>query len=379
MKKGCYFIGAPGGVGAVASYFKALGEELARRGNEVKMLFPRGAGVASGSDGGNPEFLSWPSSRPTKLADALFLAKLIGRHRPDCLIGNFAVVNWMIVIGWLVHCRVAFYHTLSSQIDKDTQTSQAFRVRMLRFRKRQVFKLATHVVANSKAAQHDAQGSYGLRQGQCSAQPLGLADPAKWLPLALASEREDLVVCAGRLHPSKGQDVLINALALNARSWGPNRVLFLGSGPCLDYLRQLAGEKGVADCCVFAGAVSHDEVLRHMSRAKAVVIPSRSEAFGLVNIESMSVGTPVIASRVGGIQEIVRDCVDGYLVPPDDPKGLAEKLAGVLQDQALRERLGLNARQHFLEEYENTLVVRRQADWLEQLVKSGGRGAIDES
>jgi glycosyltransferase involved in cell wall biosynthesis len=82
---------------------------------------------------------------------------------------------------------------------------------------------------------------------------------------------------------------------------------------------------------------------------------------------------------VGGIQEIVRDCVDGYLVPPDDPKGLAEKLAGVLQDQALRERLGLNARQHFLEEYENTLVVRRQADWLEQLVKSGGRGAIDES
>jgi glycosyltransferase involved in cell wall biosynthesis len=333
------------------------------------MLFPRGAGAASGSDGGNPEFLSWPSSRPTRLADAVFLAKLVRRHRPDCLIANFAAVNWMIVIGWLfgVRCRIAFFHTLSSQLNKDTQTSQAFQIRMLRFRKRQVFKLATHMVANSKAAQQDAQNSYGFRQGKCNAQPLGLADPAKWLPLALASEREDMVVCAGRLHPSKGQDVLIKALALNARSWGPNRVLFLGSGPRLDYLRQLAGEKGVADRCVFAGVVSHDEVLRHMSRAKAVVVPSRSEAFGYVNLEALAVGTPVIASKVGGISEIVRDGVDGYLVPPDDPETLAGTLVKLLGNPALRELLGRHGRQRFLECYELSKVVIGQTDWLESL------------
>jgi glycosyltransferase involved in cell wall biosynthesis len=147
----------------------------------------------------------------------------------------------------------------------------------------------------------------------------------------------------------------------------------------LDRLRQMAEQKGVASRCRFVGDVSPGEVLARMSRAKVTVVPSRHEAFGVVNLESMSVGTPVIASRVDGIQEIVRDGVDGYLVPPGDPTALSEKLARVLQDQALRERLGLNARQHFLEEYENTLVVRRQADWLEQLVESGGRGATDES
>jgi glycosyltransferase involved in cell wall biosynthesis len=65
--------------------------------------------------------------------------------------------------------------------------------------------------------------------------------------------------------------------------------------------------------------------------------------------------------------------VDGCLVPPNDPKALAEKLTLVLQDDVLRERLGRNARQHFLEAYENSLVVRKQADWLEQFVQHNGR------
>jgi glycosyltransferase involved in cell wall biosynthesis len=238
---------------------------------------------------------------------------------------------------------------------------------MLRFRKRQVFKLATHVVANSKAAQQDAQGSYGLRQGKCSAQPLGLADPAKWLPLALASEREDMVVCAGGFDRNKGQDVLIEALALCGEKLGTAKIEFLGAGPLLDSVRTRAGQFGLLDRCLFRGAVSHAEVLRHMSRAKAVVVPSRSEAFGFVNVESLAVGTPVIASRVGGIPEVVRDGVDGYLVPPDDPETLAGTLVKLLGNPALRELLGRNGRQRFLESYELSKVVIGQTDWLESL------------
>jgi len=107
-----------------------------------------------------------------------------------------------------------------------------------------------------------------------------------------------------------------------------------------------------------------------MSRAKATVVPSRHEAFGLVNIESMSVGTPVIASEADGIREIVREGVDGCLVPPGDPKALARKLAHVLQDHSFRERLGGNARRRFLEEYDEAVILRQQVDTLEQAVRS---------
>jgi glycosyltransferase involved in cell wall biosynthesis len=368
MKKGGCFIGTPGGTGAVASHFAALGEELARRGHEVKMLVPRGASISS-ETGANPEFLSWPSSRPTKLADALFLARLIIRCRPELVFANFAAVNWMLLVGWLarVPCRIAFYHTLSSQIEKDTQAPQASRLRMQRFRKRQVFRLATHIVANSKATQRDARCTYRLPVGICTAQALGLVDPADRLILSSGRERQDLVVCTGRLHASKGQDVLINALALNPQAWGTNRVLFLGSGPRLEPLRQLARERGVADYCTFAGAVSHAEVLSHMSRAKAVVVPSHSEAFGFVNVEALAVGTPVIASAVGGIPEVVRDGVDGLLVPPADPESLADALLKLLGNPSLREQFGRSGRQRFLDSYELSKVVVEQANWLESI------------
>jgi len=103
------------------------------------------------------------------------------------------------------------------------------------------------------------------------------------------------------------------------------------------------------------------------------VAPSRSEAFGLVNIEAMAMGTPVVASRVGGIPEIVRDGVDGFLFEPGNDLELGDRLLEVLSDRELREQMGRNARRRFLEEFESSLVAKRQADWLEGLVAAVGR------
>ena len=329
----------------------------------------------------NPATLVWPSPRPTRFADALFLSRLIRRHRPDCLLANFAAVNWMCLIGWLnrVTCRIAFYHTLSSQIESDGQASHE-RVKGMSFlRKRLVYQAATAVAGISQAALLDARNMYGVPARKCMLWRFSMADPARRFPIQPAADREDLVVCGGRLFPSKGQDVLISALGIGQGPLASSKVEFLGEGPMLGRLREMAEQRGVANRCRFIGRVSPGEVLARMSRAKVAVVPSRHEAFGLVNIESMSVGTPVIASGVDGIREIVRDGVDGYLVPPGDPGALSTKLVGVLQDPALRERLGLNARQHFLEEFENSLVIRQQADWLERLVASGGRETTYES
>lgn len=379
MKKNCFFIGAPVGPGSVAAYFAALGAELARRGHEVKIITHSFESNGQVSER-NPATLVWPSPRPTRLADALFLARLIRRHRPDCLIANFAAVNWMCLAGWLygVRHRLAFYHTLRSQMQADAPANPNGLSRFSLLRKRLVYKTATGVAGISRAALLDAQNTYGVPARKCTLWRYSMPDPAGQCGLKAAAEREDLVVCVGRLHPSKGQDVLISALALLSGPTAMTRVEFLGGGPMLESLRQRAEQQGVADRCRFVGLVSPDEVLARMSRAKVTIVPSRREAFGLVNIESLSVGTPVIASAVDGIREIIRDGEDGYLVPPDDPAALAEKLSRVLQDHALRERLGRNARQHFLAEYENSRVVGGQADWLESLVQ-GGQPPTDES
>jgi glycosyltransferase involved in cell wall biosynthesis len=348
----------------------ALGLELAQRGHNVKIISPLGKTGGRASDG-NPEILGWPSTRPTRLTDALFLARLIRRHRPDCLIANFAAVNWMCLIGGLLRVkhRIAFYHTLSGQIDADYHAGRWMARRIQGFRKKLVYQTATAIVGISKAALQDAQSAYGVPSGKCKLWRYSMPDPAPRLHPPAAGDREDVVVCAGRLYPSKGQDVLIAALGLARGPLSETQVEFFGSGPMLDRFRKLAEEKGIGRRCNFFGEVSNEEVLKRMSRARISIVPSRKEAFGLVNIESMSVGTPVIASRVDGIPEIVRDGMDGYLVPPNDPGALADKLALLMQDPGLRERLGRNARQRFMEEYESTSVVGKQVDWLDELVR----------
>ena len=82
--------------------------------------------------------------------------------------------------------------------------------------------------------------------------------------------------------------------------------------------------------------VPHEQVLQELSHCMAAVVPSRSESFGLVNIEALSVGTPVVASNVGGIPEIIRAGINGYLVPPGDPVAMQTRLGEFLTDAELR-------------------------------------------
>ncbi len=364
---GC-FIGTAGGRGAVPAFFLALGRELATRGMSVKLIVPQ-ADDPPPSGLGDVSVETWPSKRPTRLADAFFLAKLIRRHRPRYLVANAAAVNWMCLVGWLlrVRHRLVFYHTLRSQIEMDLQHTSPVAVKLLRLRKRFVYRLATSLVANSAAALKDLQSGYGVPWSKCAVQHLGLADPCERLPSVPVEARENTVLCVGRLHPSKGQDILIDAISRLGASANGTRFHFVGTGPALEDLRRRATERGVAGRCVFAGAMSHEEVLSRMSRTKAVVVASRSEAFGLVNVEAISVATPVVASCVGGIPEIVRDGVEGLLFAPGDAASLTEKLATLLSDIELRKRLGSNGRDRFLRAFELTRQVRDHATFLESL------------
>jgi len=163
---------------------------------------------------------------------------------------------------------------------------------------------------------------------------------------------EPRLLCIGRLIPIKGHEFLLRALA-QAREEVPELSLDLaGTGPLEPRLRALAEQLGMAGAVRFLGYVS--PVAPAIERSLAVVVPSLGEGFGLVALEAMERGRAVVASRVGGLGEIVADGVTGRLVPPGEVAPLAEALAAVARDPAEAARLGAAGREraatHFAEE-----------------------------
>lgn len=364
MSGHCYLIATSWSNSPVSQHFRALADRLAARGHQVVLLVDQGKRHRENA-GANPAVYVWPSTRPVRVRDVLFFSRLVRRYRPDCILANFAAVNIMIGVGWLlgVKRRIAWYHTIASANDLDSALPR-WKRRLLRLRKQLVYRRATRLVANSRAAAQDLEMTFGMPSEKITAFHFSLPDPGPAGERSAGSRTR--VVCAGRLETTKGQDVLIRALALLQADIPEAVVEFVGDGSRRQSLEDLAAQLGVERYCVFRGAVPHREVLAHMRSAAVTVVPSRSEAWGSVAMESMAVGTPVIASRAGGLPELVRDGVDGYLVPPDQPEALREKLRALLLDGPAREAMGRNAREGFLERFEQSRSTAALADWLER-------------
>jgi len=153
----------------------------------------------------------------------------------------------------------------------------------------------------------------------------------------------------GRLIPIKGHDVLLRALA-SARDAVPGLTLEVaGDGPLEGELRETVARLGLGDAVTFLGRVS--PVGPVLERAEAVVVPSFGEGFGMVALEAMERGRPVVASAVGGLPEIVDDGRTGVLVPPGDAGALAAALAGLAGNPARTAALGEAGRARALAEF----------------------------
>ena len=346
--------------GAVSGHFRALAGELAARGHRVFIVVDQQRCDVVNREA-NPAVLTWPSRRPTNWSDAVWFADFLRRERPRALIANWGATNIMLAVGLAVgvSVRVAWYHTIfNANVIDGGMGSLWSKLRL--WRKRLVYRAATHFATASDAARADLASVYGVPLERIATLGLSLADPG-----VVSSPASSLdVICVGRLFRSKGQDVLLRAIALLPDAV---RLILVGDGPARSEYVALSKKLHIAHRCTFIGTVPPENVPRRMARASVTVVPSRDEAFGMVNIESLAVGTPVVATRVGGIPEIIRDGVDGLLVPPDDPTALANAIATVLRAPGLRDRMSANARQRFLKQYEQQAVVRQQAEWLESL------------
>jgi D-inositol-3-phosphate glycosyltransferase len=160
----------------------------------------------------------------------------------------------------------------------------------------------------------------------------------------------------GRIEPLKGLDILIQALALMRQDSSfrqtPACLAVIGGDPDLPpekadaemaRLQALSASFGMQDQVIFLGRRGQDTLPYYYSAAEAVVVPSQYESFGMVALEAMACGTPVVASQVGGLAFLVQDGVTGFSVPFDDPQALAARLLELLGDETLRRQMGARA------------------------------------
>ncbi len=157
-------------------------------------------------------------------------------------------------------------------------------------------------------------------------------DPALRARLAPDRTRYLILVCA-RLDPDKGHATLLRA----CRGMADIQLVLAGEGPEAASLERLAAELGMADRVTVLGFRA--DVPELMAVCDMLVLPTRNEAFGLVLLEAMAAGLPVISTRVGGPEEIIRDGESGLLVPPADAPALAGAIRTIREDRALAARL----------------------------------------
>lgn len=261
-------------------------------------------------------------------------------------------VKWDIPI-------VHMFHTLGEMKQRVARTqSEAegdYRVKG----EREVIGVANRIVAATQAEMAQLFWLYQADRDKIDIVPPGV-DTSHFYPIPEDEAKEfigiqpcdRLLLYVGRIEPLKGIDILLEAIAMMVHNGVKVCLSVIGGDPSLDpivednemaRLQALREEYGLGDMVAFLGKRGQDTLPYYYSAADAVVVPSHYESFGMVALEAMACGTPVVASQVGGLAFLVKDGETGYTVPVEDPQALADTLTMLVDDYDLRQEMGARA------------------------------------
>ena len=257
---------------------------------------------------------------------------------------------------------IQMFHTLGRMKNRialhDWEREPGIRVE----KEREVMESVDRIVASTPAEEAQLQWLYGVDLNKVVTIPPGV-DLKRFRPISLREARhrvgvpsdDRMILYVGRIEPLKGIDTLIRAIAI-LRAGCPDdapclHLAIIGGNPNdplqenaeMERLKQMRIDLGIEDVVTFLGARDQNSLNYYYSAAEVVVMPSHYESFGMVALEAMACGTPVIASEVGGLAFVVQDGETGFHVEAQDAQALAGKLSLILDDPALRDRLSHGA------------------------------------
>jgi glycosyltransferase involved in cell wall biosynthesis len=199
------------------------------------------------------------------------------------------------------------------------------------------------VVATSRYSRDRIVEAYGIRSVKIVIVP-ELIDPSAWgegagEPPGTGAEAPAILTVA-HMYPRKNLGVLLRAYARLRDAGVPFQGWVVGDGPCRRAWERLRDALGLGDRVRFLGTIPRRNLVERYRRAAVFCLPSRQEGFGIVFLEAMACGKPVVAARAAATPETVLDGETGLLVDPDDAEGLARALAGLLADPDRRRAMG---------------------------------------
>lgn len=205
------------------------------------------------------------------------------------------------------------------------------------------------IIAVSNAVKQQLEKSYTFTKGKISVAHNG-TDTSFFSP-GIKSDRP-IVLYVGRFFENKGFDLLPEIFLLLKQSHPNLFFKVIGVGPLKSEVLKKFTDLRLIDSIQFYDFSPLEKVLELYREAAVVVIPSRHEAFGLVAIESMATTTPVVASNIGGLKEIITHSEDGFLVPPNDVRSFVDTISHLLNDKQLATDIGRKARDKVVKNFD---------------------------
>ncbi|MEP7199480.1 MAG: glycosyltransferase [Chloroflexota bacterium] len=260
---------------------------------------------------------------------------------------------------------IQMFHTLGAMKNRVARSDEPREDERRIHTEREIIRFADRIIAATDLDQEQMVSLYDADPHKMKIIPCGV-DLTRFRPTDKQRARQAIglesdvktVLFVGRMEPLKGIDDLLRAIAriLRDHNMPCNRLsLILIGGSAEDNPDNISSEMarlmrmrdalGLQEMVTFLGAQGQDVLPLYYSAADVVVMPSHYESFGMVALEAMACGTPVVASDVGGLSYTVEDGVTGFLVPDRNPAALADRICDILNDELFRDQLGRQALQ----------------------------------
>ncbi|NTU72331.1 MAG: glycosyltransferase family 4 protein [Coriobacteriia bacterium] len=353
--------------GGMKEHVLALVRGLVARGHEVELAAPASSGITDAARAAGITVRDVPIAGPLHPIQDPRAVRALSRLVSS---GGFDVVHAhgfkAGFIGRLAvrasGTKVPFIVTAHNHVLTRTDTPAATRWRY-RTVERSLERYVSRYIAVSESIGHELTDAYDLpaekvvvvRNGVDVTPFLEPQDPDA-ARVALGVPVDSLVVgLAARFSAQKGLRDLVAATPELVRRLPGVRIVIGGSGPLESELRGQAVALGVADSIVWPGHVL--DMPRFLAALDVFVSPATTEAFGIALIEAAAAGVPTIATRVGGVPEVILDGETGLLVAPHDPTALAQAIVGLLDDRGTAIKLAEHARRRAIVEFSPELMV----------------------